>query len=188
MTPFDYVSVLISLILGLGLTLILSGVARIIKRWETIHSFGPYFIWIALAFVLHIHEWWETYQFTAFREWSLPMFLFVILYPILLFILANLLFPSRWPKSLDLKAFYFSICNKFFLFTILLSVVAILQNIFLLHYSITQQPVQLAVVAMFSIMLIWKTKNIIVHYALALALLLLLVGSLTFTSDTLLIQ
>lgn len=188
MTPFEYVSVLISLILGLGLTRILSGVAHIIKRWETMQSFGPYFIWIALAFVLHIHEWWETYQFTAFREWSLPMFLFIVLYPILLFILANLLFPSRWPKNPDLKAFYFSICNKFFLFTILLSGVAILQNIFFLHYSLTEQPVQLAVVAIFSTMLIWKSKNVIIHYSLALALLFMLIGSLIFTSNTLLIK
>ncbi len=188
MTPFEYVSVLISLILGLGLTLILSGIARIIKRWETIQPFGPYFIWISLAFVLHIHEWWETYQLTVLSSWSMPMFLFVILYPILLFILANLLFPSRWPKSLDLKEFYFSICHKFFLFTILLSVVAILQNIFLLNYSLSEQLVQLAVIATFSTMLIWKPKNIIVHYSLALALLFLMIGSLVFTSDTLIIK
>jgi len=188
MTPFEYVSVLISLILGLGITLILAGVARLIKRWETISPFGPYFIWIALAFVLHIHEWWETYQFISLTSWNLPMFLFVIVYPILLFILANLLFPGRWPKSLDLKVFYFSICTKFFLFTILLSLVAILQNIFILNYTLTQQPVQLSVAVTFTLMLIWKTKNVIIHYSLALALLFLLIGSLIFTSDTLLIK
>lgn len=60
MTPFEYVSVLISLILGLGLSLILTDAARLIKRWSKISLFGPYLIWIALVYILRIHEWWET--------------------------------------------------------------------------------------------------------------------------------
>src|SRR5690606_28669352 len=113
MTPFEYVSVLISLILGLGIAVILTGLARIIKRWESVVPYGPFFIWIVLVFVLHIQEWWDTYQLMNWTSWSLTVFLFVILYPILLFILANLLFPVKWKVPLDLKTYYFTICPKF---------------------------------------------------------------------------
>ena len=122
MSPFEYVIVLISIILGLGITLVLTGVAEMIKRWKTIKHFWPYQIWIALAFILHIQEWWTTYDLKSIDAWTLPSFLFVASYPILLFILANLLFPTDWLKEgLDLKEFYFDNYKKFFVCVILLA-------------------------------------------------------------------
>ena len=56
MSPFEYVSVLVSIIYGLGITLILTGVAELIRRWKTIVPFAPFFIWIVLVFVLHVYE------------------------------------------------------------------------------------------------------------------------------------
>lgn len=185
MTPFEYVSVLISLILGLGIAVILTGLARIIKRWEVVVPYGPFFVWIVLVFVLHIQEWWETYQLMNWSNWSLTIFLFVILYPILLFILANLLFPVKWKVPLDLKVYYFSICRKFFFFTICLALTALLQNVFLLDYTLWEQPVQLGVIMLFSILLIVRTEKAWVHYAISLGLLLILIGNLIFSPQQL---
>ena len=189
MSPFEYVSVLISIIYGLGITLVLTGVAELIRRWKTIIPFWPYFIWIALVFVLHIYEWWEHYTLRLFPSWSLPMFLFVILYPILLFILANLLFPMKWSKKgIDLKEFYFATYSKFFLWTILLAALAIIQNVVLEGYKLQDQLVQIIVLVAFSSLLIWRTKNVIVHTVIALLMLLFMLGSIIYTSDTLLVQ
>jgi hypothetical protein len=185
MTPFEYVSVLISLILGLGIAVILTGLARIIKRWESVVPYGPFFIWIVLVFVLHIQEWWDTYQLMNWTSWSLTVFLFVILYPILLFILANLLFPVKWKVPLDLKTYYFTICPKFFFFTICLALTALLQNLFLLDYSLLEQPVQLVVIILFCLLLIFRTEKAWVHYAVSLGLLLLLIGNLVLVPQQL---
>jgi hypothetical protein len=189
MSPFEYVSVLVSIIYGLGITLILTGVAELIRRSRTIVPFWPYYIWIVVVFVLHIYEWWEHYTFRSFSSWSLPMFLFVILYPILLFILANLLFPPKWSKKgIDLKAFYFATYGKFFLGTIFLALLAILQNIFLEGYGLTDQVIQMIVLIIFLSLLIWRTTNVAVHMAVALFMLLTMTLSIIFTSDTLLVQ
>lgn len=185
MTPFEYVSVLISLILGLGIAVILTGLARIIKRWESVVPYGPFFIWIVLVFVLHIQEWWDTYQLMNWTSWSLTVFLFVILYPILLFILANLLFPVKWKVPLDLKTYYFTICPKFFFFTICLALTALLQNLFLLDYSLLEQPVQLVVIVLFFLLLIFRTEKAWVHYAVSLGLLLILIGNLVLVPQQL---
>lgn len=185
MTPFEYVSVLISLILGLGIAVILTGLARIIKRWESVVPYGPFFIWIVLVFVLHIQEWWDTYQLMNWTSWSLTVFLFVILYPILLFILANLLFPVKWKVPLDLKTYYFTICPKFFFFTICLALTALLQNLFLLDYSLLEQPVQLVVIVLFFLLLIFRTEKTWVHYAVSLGLLLILIGNLVLVPQQL---
>lgn len=188
MSPFEYVSVLISLILGLGITFILTGIARMIKHERSLRIFWPYLIWIGLVFVLHLHEWWEIYYLKSRTSWNLPVFLFVVLYPILLFILANLLFPIRWNMVIDLKEFYFSICGKFFFFTICLTVVAILQNLYLHDLSLLEQPVQLSVLVSFLSLLLWKTRNVIVHTVVAIIFMMVLIGSLIFTSETLVIK
>ncbi len=189
MSPFEYVSVLISIIYGLGITLVLTGVAELISRWKTIVPFLPYFIWIALVFVLHIYEWWEHYALRSISSWSLPLFLFVILYPILLFILANLLFPTKWSKKgIDLKEFYFATYSKFFLGTIFLAALAIIQNVFLEGYKLQDQFVQIIVLAVFSSLLIWRTKNVVIHTLIACIMLLFMLASVIYTSDTLLVQ
>ena len=189
MSPFEYVSVLASIIYGLGITLILTGVAEIIRRWKTIIPFTPYFIWIVIVFVLHAYEWWEHYKLRSIASWSLPLFLFVILYPILLFILANLLFPTKWSKKgISLKEFYFARYGKLFFWAILLAILAIIQNVFLEGYELKEQFVQFIVLIVFSALLIWRTERVVVHTVVALLMLLFMFVSIIFTSDTLLVQ
>jgi hypothetical protein len=189
MSPFEYVIVLISIILGLGITLVLTGVAEMIKRWKTIKHFWPYQIWIALTFILHLQEWWTTYELRSVAVWTLPSFLFVASYPILLFILANLLFPTDWSKEgLDLKEFYFDNYKKFFACAIVLAGLSILQNVLLSGYQLKNQSVQISILIIFSFMLIRPTRNVIVHTLLALLMLVTMLISLFLTQDSLVIS
>jgi hypothetical protein len=189
MTPFEYVIVLISIILGLGITLVLTGMAELIRKWQVVRVFWPYLIWIGLVFVLHVHEWWVTYELKSITVWSLPTFLFVVLYPILLFVLANLLFPSKWKKDVvDLKAYYFKTYPKFFFIAILLDVLAVSQNITLSGYTLKDQFVHMIILITLSILLIRKTERVIVHAIVAIVLLIMMLASLIVTSDSLLVQ
>lgn len=115
MTPFEYVTVLISIILGMGITQIVTGVADLVHQWERVKIYWPHLLWIILVFFLHIQDWWATYELRHFESFRLPTFLFVLLYPINLFILARILFPAVQPENeVDLKIFYFANCRKFF--------------------------------------------------------------------------
>src|SRR5687767_8565308 len=106
MTPFEYVIVLISIILGLGITTILTGVAELMKHTRPVSLYTPYIIWILLVFVLHIQEWWVSYQLKSVNIWELQFFLLIILYPINLYILAHLLFPGTLSTEFSSKDFY----------------------------------------------------------------------------------
>ena len=44
MTPFEYVTVLISIILGLGITQIVTGVADIIHQWDKMKLYWPHML------------------------------------------------------------------------------------------------------------------------------------------------
>src|SRR5690348_2390807 len=107
MSPFEYVIVLISIILGLGITTILTGIAEWIKHYRNSTLYLPYLIWIAIVFIMHIHEWWECYTLKSITVWRLPLFLFIIIYPIDLYVLAHLLFPKQQDESSDSRKFYY---------------------------------------------------------------------------------
>jgi hypothetical protein len=184
MSPFEYISVLVSIILGLGIAWLLTGVAELIRRWNTLTHFWPYPIWIVLVFVLHIQEWWSIYELRDMDTWSLPVFIFVITYPILLFVLANLLFPAKWPEGgLNLRAFYFEHYKKFFLCVILLSIFSFLQNITIGGYGIQDQYVQFSIFLIFGIMLLRPTRTVWVHTALAILMVVVMLIALFLSND-----
>ncbi|CAN5500224.1 hypothetical protein BH10BAC4_BH10BAC4_16160 [soil metagenome] len=140
MTPFEYVSVMISIILGLGITQIMTGVADLVHQWGKVKLYWPHLLWIVLVFVLHIQEWWETYELRVFESWRLPTFLFFSLYPVNLFILARILFPFNPQEGdvVDLKQFYFKNYRKFFLSFMILIILSIISNIIVHGFTYDQ--------------------------------------------------
>ncbi|MBS1545312.1 MAG: hypothetical protein JST14_16870 [Bacteroidetes bacterium] len=129
MTPFEYVSVLISIILGLGITQIMTGLADMVHQWDRVKFYTPHTIWILMTFVLHIQEWWITYQLRTVNSWPLLLFLFMILYPVTLFILARILFPSAVSdEGVNLQTFFRVNRRKFYLITMVLAVLSIGSN------------------------------------------------------------
>ncbi len=144
MTPFEYVSVLISIVLGLGITQIVSGLADIIHRWNRVKLYWPHLLWIVFIFFLHIQEWWVLYDLRTLTEWKLPTFLFIILYPINLFVLARILFPNAGADSgTDFKEFYFENFRKFFVWAVILIALSMIDNLLFNGYSWMDQPVHI---------------------------------------------
>lgn len=185
MSPFEYVSVLISIILGLGITQIVTGVADVIQNWRNVKLYLPHALWVVFVFFLHIQEWWVLYEMRSITEWKLPLFLFTILYPIGLFVLARLLFPTTAPNQpLILKAFYQTNYVKFFSTAVVLISLSILDNVLINAYTLWDQPVQLSLLAILSFMIYKKPKPDWVHLALALILLLFLLGSMAVADWT----
>jgi hypothetical protein len=179
MTPFEYVTVLISIILGLGITQIVTGIADIIHQWEKMKLYWPHGLWIVLVFVMHIHEWWLTYELKHHQSWHLAAFLFLILYPIMLFVLARILFPfGSMETQNDFKLFYFSNFRKFFLVVSILVVIAILQDVFIAERPWQEQLPKLIIPAVLATLAIVKNKTELLHKIVVLVLLAVFIGSM----------
>jgi hypothetical protein len=91
---FAHIRVVLSIILGLGITTLLKGIASIIEhpgrhRWSWIHM-G----WVAWALMSVVTFWWWEYRLAGIAAWSFESYLFVIAYASLYFLLAALLFPD----------------------------------------------------------------------------------------------
>jgi hypothetical protein len=186
MSPFEFITVLISIILGLGITTILTGVAERIKHFHSTKLYLPYFVWIIIVFVLHIYEWWNSFTLRAIEIWSLPMFLFILLYPIMLYVLAHLLFPSNTDQPFDAKVFYFANYRRYYGIAIMLIVLSILHNLFVEHLPVVSQVAQLAALFIIVAFVLSKTEKEIMHILVATALLSMLIISLILSNETLL--
>jgi hypothetical protein len=172
MTPFEYITVLISIVLGLGITQIVSGIAEMIHHSSKIKIYWPHLLWIVLVFFLQVQEWWWLYELRNSFSWRLPVFLYVLLYPIDLFILSRILFPAFNDGPVDLKSFYFENYRKFFFLLALLALLAVIDDVFIQVYKITDEVPQLVLLIVSTIISIGKIKNEFVHKALVSIILI----------------
>ncbi len=189
MSPFEYVVVLISIILGLGITQIMTGVADLVHQWEKVKLYWPHTLWVVLVFIMHVQEWWITYDLKqAFDTWRLPTFLFFTLYPVTLFILARILFPyAPADGPIDLRSFYFANFRKFFLIFIILIALSIVSNVIVTGFT----PDQLLLVLLFvvtTVITVGNVKSENVHKVLSVSLLVTLIISIIINWDTWLIE
>lgn len=182
MTPFEYVTVLISIILGMGITQIVTGVADIIHQWERVRLYWPHLLWVLFLFFLHIQEWWSIFELRPMQSWYLGTFLFIILYPINLFILARILFPFGSTEGTNFREFYFANYRKFFFWAVILPVLSIIDNVFINGYPIKDQVIQILLIAGLGLLL-WKdTRAEWVHQLVVILLLVMLLMGMIFTN------
>lgn len=115
MTPFDYLSVLISIVLGLGLTELLSNVHRLIQARDRIKFHWLPLLWSGLIFVMLVQWWWAAFGLHRELEWNFFFFLLILLIPVLMYLAAASVLPTVEPEQeYDLRAYYFRIHHWFF--------------------------------------------------------------------------
>ena len=115
MDGFSYLSVLLSIVLGLGVANLLTGFARVIQMRERIAFHVPTLFWALTLLLLHIQTWWMMFGMQHIRVWTFGMFALVLEQPILLFFLSALIWPDfDRDEALDLRANYFAQTRWFF--------------------------------------------------------------------------
>ncbi len=187
-SPFEYVTVLISIILGMGITQLISGMAAILVRWEKVRLYWPHSVIVLLLFVLHIQDWWATYELAKFQYWRLPTFLFISLYPVNLYVLTRILFPVSWRGNpIDLKQFYLDHFRKIYISMAFLPAHSILDNHFIGGYSFKDQIVQIALLVILVVVIFVNKRDEWIHKLLAIIFLLILVTTFAVAWNTFLI-
>src|SRR5688500_9901936 len=144
MTPFEYISVIISIILGCGVAQIVTGLAHFAHSGTKVKLYWPHLLWIIMIFFFHLQEWWVFYEFKSKTVWTFPVFIFVLLYPIGLFIQARLLFPfDNFDEKVDLKKFYFENYRIYFAIIGIQAILSLIDNMVLRGMKIEEQILQI---------------------------------------------
>ncbi len=115
MDDFSYLSVVTSIVLGLGVAQLLTGAARLVQARRRVRLYAPTVLWAAFLFLLHIQLWWAASVWRRVTEWTFLGFLLTVMLPVMSFLLAVLVLPDfDRPGTLDLREIYYENSRWFF--------------------------------------------------------------------------
>jgi len=106
MTDFEFLSVLVSIVIGFGLTHLLGGLGhayhfRRVSKMDAVHV-----AWTIAVFFVLVLNWWVFLLFRSFNTWSFPVFFTVILWTTSFYVLALALYPPRLSKDVDYRELF----------------------------------------------------------------------------------
>ena len=121
---FNYLSVLLSIILGLAITQILKGFRGLVLSRARVVSYWPSLVLSGLLLLIAVQSWWAMFEMRSIPAWTFPMFAAVLLQTTLLYMLAALVLPDFFGDgTVDLRLHYFAHRQLFFaLFVAVLTV------------------------------------------------------------------
>jgi hypothetical protein len=115
MAAFDYLGVLISIILGLAITQILQGYRGMALARERIGHFWPTTVWSVVLLLIAIQSWWAMFGLRGVAVWTFGAFAIVLAQAIVLYMLAALVLPDfSGDARIELRAHYFAHRRLFF--------------------------------------------------------------------------
>ena len=99
MGEFDFISVLISLIIGLGMTNLLSGAGRAFYRRQKNPIDEIHMVLTAATLIILALNWWVTFSWRTETNWTFEKFLVLIVWMVSLFMLTIFLYPPDLSES-----------------------------------------------------------------------------------------
>ena len=117
MGAFEYLSVLISIILALGMTRVLAGVGEMLQARSRRQIYWVHAVWIVNLFLYLVIAWWIFYRWRDQQPWNFYLFLFVLISPTILYLASLLLFPREADVEtiIDYKTHYYANHRAFFI-------------------------------------------------------------------------
>jgi len=126
MDEFGYLSVLLSVILGLAVTQILKGFRGLILSRARIRIYWPVIVWAALVLLICFQSWWAMFELRHYQQWTFAAFAVVLLQTIVTYMLAGLVFPDLFGEGIvDLRENFYANRVWFFALGFLVIVVSV---------------------------------------------------------------
>lgn len=121
MDAFSYLSVLLSIILGMAITQILKGYRGLMQSRARLVVYWPSIIWSVLLLVLAVQSWWAMFGLRHHEDWTFLEFATVLAQQIVMYLLAALVLPDFFgDAAVDLRAHYYGQQRWFFVLLVLL--------------------------------------------------------------------
>ena len=107
MSEFEYISVLLSIIFGLGISKLLGGIGVMIHRRRQGQLDLVHGVWVWNIFFLLAANWWVTFRFQlALDEWSFELFFTLLVWATFLYLPSVLLFPPYMGRDQSFTEIY----------------------------------------------------------------------------------
>lgn len=120
MSQFEYVAVLVSIIVGLALAQILRGIGRMATTKDGPRPYWVHLVWTLFFFLYIVFFWWWEFQLDAL-EWNLTLYFVVIIYSTLLFFATLILQPGSLDGFSSYREYYYS--TRRWLFSLMIALI-----------------------------------------------------------------
>jgi hypothetical protein len=130
MDAFSYLSVLLSIIIGLGITQILTAVGRIIRHRDRVRADWLPLLWAGVLLVVYVQVWWAMFGLRYVRAWTFASFIAVLAQTATLYLMAAVVLPEQVDdQRIDLYAYYERQHRWFFGFFLATLCVSVLKDV-----------------------------------------------------------
>jgi hypothetical protein len=124
MDAFSYLSVLLSIILGLAITQILQGFRDLMQARARLRLYWPSLLWAITLLVICVQEWWAMFGWRDYRPWTFGGFSMMLAQTVATYLAAALVLPDvRGDEPIELRAYYYA--NHRWLFAVIAMMVAV---------------------------------------------------------------
>ena len=103
MSLFEYIMVLTSILIGLGIAELLSGIVRMLRSDFKEGFYLPQILWSSFLFLYLIIVWWSRWDLRENFHWTFLQLLMSLAGPVMAFIAAGLMFA----RNRTAKEYYF---------------------------------------------------------------------------------
>ena len=111
MSQFEFIAVLVSIVVGLGVVRLLSGMAQLLDVGDK--AYWVHVVWTWNIFQFLVFFWWFFWRLSIVTEWTLILFLFVLIYAVALYMLCAILYPAAQQEE-NFEDIYFARKKWFF--------------------------------------------------------------------------
>lgn len=125
MDEFSYLSVLLSIILGLAITQILQGLRGIVLARARVRLYWPVLAWAGLLLLIDVQSWWAMFGLRDVVNWTFPMFSIVLAQTIVQYMLAAIVLPDFAQDEVDLHRHYYDHVRWLFGLLVLLLLISL---------------------------------------------------------------
>ena len=95
MDPFSYICVLTSIVAGLAVTRLVSGFGQLLQTRARTRPYWVHAVWMVNVLLTVIIVWWVQYRWRNASRWTLFLFLWLLVAPLILYLVTALLFPTN---------------------------------------------------------------------------------------------
>jgi len=106
MSLFEFLMVLVSIIIGLGITEMLKGIAQMIRFRQSVKPYWVHSMLVVFVMVALLQQWWEIWDLQRVSVWTFPGLLLMLSGPVGLFLITHLLFPHP-VRGADVRDYYY---------------------------------------------------------------------------------
>lgn len=109
MSTFDYLSVLVSIVVGLGLSRVLTSAGELVLQRQRVRFHWVPLLMAAIVFLVEVEFWWSAFGFQEIEEWNFFSFSLLLLVSVALYMMSVLVLPDPTAEaSVDLRRHFYS--------------------------------------------------------------------------------